>query len=66
MLTAGSQWQFPPYQGFKLRDSKLHKRLVTGILDIPMTQMPTDDFLSRLFPMAPIAAVHPPLMDGPG
>jgi hypothetical protein len=66
MLTAGPQWHFPPYRGFGLRDSELHKHLVTGIPDIPMTQMPIDDFLSGLSPMAPIAAARPPLMDGPG
>jgi hypothetical protein len=66
MLTAGPQWHFPPYRGFGLHDSDLHKHLVTGIPDIPMTQMSIDDFLSGLSPMAQIPAARPPLMDDPG
>jgi hypothetical protein len=58
------QWHFPPYQGFGLRDSEMHKHLVTRILDIPMTQMPIGNFLSGLSPMAPIVATRPLKMDG--
>jgi hypothetical protein len=65
MLTAGPQWHFSPCRGFRLCDSEMPKPLVTRIPDIPMTKMPIDDFLSGLSPMAPIATVHPPLMDGP-
>jgi hypothetical protein len=65
MLAAGPQWHFPPYRGFRLRDSELHKHLVTRIPNILMTQMLTDDFLSGLSLMAPIAVARPPLMDGP-
>jgi hypothetical protein len=39
----------PSYQSFGLRDSEMHKRLVSRILDIPMTKMPIDDFMSGLF-----------------
>jgi hypothetical protein len=54
----------PSLSGFGLRDSKMHKHLVTRILDIPMTKMPIDDFLSGLSPMTLIAATHPLKMDG--
>jgi hypothetical protein len=43
----------------ELRDSKMAKPLVTRILDIPMTEMSIDDFLSGLSPMALIAATRP-------
>jgi hypothetical protein len=58
------QWRFPPYRGFGLRDSEMHKHLVTRIPDIPMTKMPIDDFLSGLSPMTLIAATRPLKMDG--
>jgi hypothetical protein len=38
----------------------MHQHFVTGILDIPMTQTPINNFLSGLSPMASIAAMHPP------
>jgi hypothetical protein len=66
MLTVGPQWHFSPYRGFRLHDSEFHKHLVTGIPDISMTQMPIDDFLSRLSSMALIAVARPSLMDGLG
>jgi hypothetical protein len=65
MLTAGPTMALSSLSGFRLHDSEMPKPLVTRIPDIPMTKMPIDDFLSGLSPMAPIAATHPPLMDGP-
>jgi hypothetical protein len=41
------------------------KHFVLGIPDIPMIEMVIENFLSGLSPMAPIAAMRPPLMDGP-
>jgi hypothetical protein len=58
MLTAGSH-----LSGFRLRDSKMHKHFVTRIPDIPMTQMPINNFLSGLSPMAPISC-HASSSDG--
>jgi hypothetical protein len=55
----------PTYRGSGLRNSKMHKHFVTRISDIPMTQMPINQFLAGLSPMALIVAMHPPLMDGP-
>jgi hypothetical protein len=52
-------------RGFEHRNVEMPKHFVLGIPDIPMIEMPIDDFLSGLSPMAPIAAARPPLMDGP-
>jgi hypothetical protein len=44
--------------------SKMCKHFVTRIPDIPMAQMPINDFLSGLFPIAPISSTRPFQMGG--